>query len=359
MKNTNVIIFSSGVSERRGLLQWLRGELETFGCQCFCWRDLFTNANHSDSIALLPMLIKKIPTFDFAVLICEGHDRVQMLRNGQHEETNTMRDNVLFEIGLCSVALGLNKVILLSDETVRLPEDLMGLNGEVAIKRVLLPIAWENRSVSFEELQRISNDIFTHIHNNQTYHSPVVIGAAASTASGYITNFVFRLTENLQKGFTDDETGVFCNPSLNDIRINIRIPGKFEENTADRAKESKKNLRKATIQNARQRPISFHYKIENGEYIVEDYPTTLVTSYNTAKAILGLSADDHMDVHAEERFVQKELNLFEAALKSLNNKEFFESQIHLYHADGSMSDETVETLWDFLSRRLYIIRENY
>ena len=65
MKNTNVIIFSSGVSERRGLLQWLRGELETF---------------------------------DFAVLICEGHDKVQMLRDGCREETNSMRDNVLFEI---------------------------------------------------------------------------------------------------------------------------------------------------------------------------------------------------------------------------------------------------------------------
>ena len=65
MKNTNVIIFSSGVSERRGLLQWLRGELETF---------------------------------DFAVLICEGHDKVQMLRDGHREETNSMRDNVLFEI---------------------------------------------------------------------------------------------------------------------------------------------------------------------------------------------------------------------------------------------------------------------
>ncbi|MBQ9746027.1 MAG: nucleotide-binding protein, partial [Clostridia bacterium] len=144
MKVTNIIIFSSGVSERRGLLQWLCSELEAFGCRCFCWRDLFTNANHSDSIALLPMLIKKIPTFDFAILICEGHDKVQLIRNGQLEETNSMRDNVLFEIGLCSVALGLNKVILLADETVRLPEDLTGLNGKLAIKRVMLPIAWEN-----------------------------------------------------------------------------------------------------------------------------------------------------------------------------------------------------------------------
>ena len=37
-------------------------------------------AKDSRNISLLPMLVKKIPTFDFAVLICEGHDRTMVQR---------------------------------------------------------------------------------------------------------------------------------------------------------------------------------------------------------------------------------------------------------------------------------------
>ena len=47
-----------------------------------------------------------------------------------------LRDNVLFEIGLCVMALGLPRVILVTDGQVRLPEDLMGPNNSLAVKQV-------------------------------------------------------------------------------------------------------------------------------------------------------------------------------------------------------------------------------
>lgn len=74
-KNQNIILFSSGVSEESGLVAFVTEQLHKRGFNCYCWRELFRNSNDHNAIALLPMLIKKIPTFDFAVLICEGHDR--------------------------------------------------------------------------------------------------------------------------------------------------------------------------------------------------------------------------------------------------------------------------------------------
>lgn len=136
MRSQNIVLFSSGVSEREGISLAIRDALEAMGYSCSYWRELFRDAKDSRNISLLPMLVKKIPTFDFAVLICEGHDRT-MVRRGEHGETvPTMRDNVLFEIGLCVMALGLPRVILVTDGQVRLPEDLMGPNNSLAVKQV-------------------------------------------------------------------------------------------------------------------------------------------------------------------------------------------------------------------------------
>ena len=136
MRSQNIVLFSSGVSEREGISLAIRDALEAMGYSCSYWQELFRDAKDSRNISLLPMLVKKIPTFDFAVLICEGHDRT-MVQRGEHGETvPTMRDNVLFEIGLCVMALGLPRVILVTDGQVRLPEDLMGPNNGLAVKQV-------------------------------------------------------------------------------------------------------------------------------------------------------------------------------------------------------------------------------
>ena len=136
MRSQNIVLFSSGVSEREGISLAIRDALGAMGYSCSYWRELFRDAKDSRNISLLPMLVKKIPTFDFAVLICEGHDRT-MVQRGEHGETvPTMRDNVLFEIGLCVMALGLPRVILVTDGQVRLPEDLMGSNNSLAVKQV-------------------------------------------------------------------------------------------------------------------------------------------------------------------------------------------------------------------------------
>lgn len=44
VKNKNIVLFSSGVSERSGVLMALRDELEDRGYVCSYWRDLFSKA---------------------------------------------------------------------------------------------------------------------------------------------------------------------------------------------------------------------------------------------------------------------------------------------------------------------------
>lgn len=80
MRSQNIVLFSSGVSEREGISLAIRDALGAMGYSCSYWRELFRDAKDSRNISLLPMLVKKIPTFDFAVLICEGHDRAMVRR---------------------------------------------------------------------------------------------------------------------------------------------------------------------------------------------------------------------------------------------------------------------------------------
>lgn len=223
MRSQNIVLFSSGVSERNGILLYVKRALENHGYRCSYWRDLFKDANDTTNIALLPMLIKKIPTFDFALLICEGHDETNMIRNGKVEKIQTMRDNVLFEIGLCVMALGLNRVILLTDGSVRLPEDLQGLGNNTAIKTVSYI---KDKQDSYEaaasqtvdylkditdrmqnplQMQELIGDIDSYINENINKLFPTVIGAAVSTANGYMSNFILRTLEKCDMGLILDD----------------------------------------------------------------------------------------------------------------------------------------------------------
>lgn len=361
MRKTNIVLFSSGVSEKRGLLRWLASELEAKGCNCFCWKDLFRHSNDPNSIALLPMLIKKIPTFDFAILLCEGHDKTVVMREGLPIDVNVMRDNVLFEIGLCAVSLGLEKVILLADDTVRLPEDLMGLDGQLALKHITFPTAWNSRTVSFETLEAITDDIFNYIQSKQSMASPVIIGAAASTASGYVTNYIFKIIESISNGFLDKQSGEIVLHDTSKIRIHIHIPLLFSERTMEAAKKHLAKLSVGALPHARQRSLEFHYRMDNDVLVIEDYPTTLITSYNTAKAILKLSADDTADRNAERRFVEKELDLFESAMYSLLNEDYFSLHIrHFYPTLSKKNRIALETLAKAMFEKgITVIRHDY
>ncbi len=354
MRRINIVLFSSGESERNGMLDDVINGLTKKGYNTFCWRDLFGNANNTDNVALLPTLIKKIPTFDFAVLIGEGHDTSVLVRNKEEFTYKTMRDNVLFEIGLCSMALGLSKVILLSESDVRLPDDLVGLNGKLAIKHII----WNDKSITeidkhiknnlghFKLDKKVFDDIDLYINDNKLVTSPVVIGAAASTAVGYATNFIIRLLESVEDGFTCE--GNFIDPDLENIFMHIIVP--LESETYNIKEQG---LKEGIIKKARHREISFKFKKVDNNIHIYDYPSSIVTSYDTAKMILDIEADEKYDMKAKERFYQKELDLFEATLRNILNEKFVKDIIY-----DNYKEESDDIKNKKINNIMYIINNN-
>lgn len=336
MRQQNIVLFSSGISEATGLLGYVTAELIQRGYSCSYWRDLFINARDPANISLLKMLIKKIPTFDFAILICEGHDRMEIVRNGMKEIVPTMRDNVLFEIGLCTMALGLNRTILLTDGVARLPEDLTDSFQNPALKEIVYKPAekesWTEAvgdTASYieyisESLDEAAKNIDEYIQKTGDSLVPTVIGASVSTACGYMTNFVLRTLESIQSGFLSNGSKELLRVPDEKLFMHIILPERFTQETATRAQKRLHVLRKAVIPNARYRSLEFRYRMIGDELHIYDYPTTLVTSYQTAQLILRMDADDLQgaDRKAKERFNAKELDLFASAMQALISPKF-------------------------------------
>jgi hypothetical protein len=70
-------------------------------------------------------LMRRLPVFDFAVLILTPDD----LRVSRGQEAQDARDNVIFELGICLGALGRDRVFFLKPRDVQLalPSDLAGV----------------------------------------------------------------------------------------------------------------------------------------------------------------------------------------------------------------------------------------
>ena len=379
MRSQNIIMFSSGISEHNGILLYVKEALEKQGYSCSYWRDLFRGANDTRNIALLPMLIKKIPTFDFALLICEGHDETTMIRNGKTERIHTMRDNVLFEIGLCVMALGLNRVILLTDGSVRLPEDLQGVGKNTAIKTVCYAEGQDesyreavNQTIDYLQditgrmqdtmhLDQVIGDIDVHIHDNIGRLYPTVIGAAVSTANGYMSNFILRTLEKCDMGLIlDDAPDQLTYFPDEKVFMHIVLPMEYSPETPARSRAKMQSLSVGSAPSARFRQAEFRYRILGDELHIYDYPTTLVTGYQTARIILAINADDQSDAEAEKRFNAKELDLFENALRSLMSERFIRATVrHFYENDTEQNEERMVGRLTAMMKNIEITREDY
>lgn len=364
MQNKNIVLFSSGISEEKGLLSTLMSALNERGYVCECWRDLFANANDANNIALLPMLIKKIPTFDYAVLVCEGHDITTIKRRDSNETVYSMRDNVLFEIGLCVMALGLSRTILITDSKTRLPDDLVGLNHETALKRITYSGNDEDSYARVSDsltdylisMESVSDEIDQYIQTTGYNLSPVIIGAASSTACGYVSNFVFRTLEHINDGIVFKADGQTHRFPIEKVFMHIILPKTFDKTTSRISRGVMSQYQQGCIPSARNRSAEFCFEIRGDELHIIDFPTTLVTSYDIAKIILSLNADDTMDKRAAARFTSKELNLYEANLRHLLSENYLTQVINEQYPDldADKRHEMIKRVLDIIENRLYI-----
>lgn len=329
-RRQNVIIFSAGESVRNGNVDYIEEQLRKKDIICYDYRSLFNQAHDISQIALLPSLSKKIPTFDFALIVADSVDTIK-LRGG--EEWSAMRDNVIFEIGLCVMALGVERVILLAENHVRIPEDLEGV-GKIGIEYITFESYQIDQAV--DEVGRIIetkadimskrfasqlNEIIGHIQVNSDLISPVFIGAAVSSAEAYFLNFIVRLLENTSKGFSEKGVPdkIYSFPESFDIKIVMPTTVSSLTRAEIINFYEKNGYKEYMISEAGVRGLFFYGKFdeENNELIVIDVPTSITASYVVVKSVLSIESDDDYDQLAEERFATKEMDVYAFALSKL------------------------------------------
>lgn len=353
-RKQNVIIFSAGETLRSGLLGKLREQLESDQVHCVEYPELFTGARDQSNIALLPGLMKKIPTFDFAMIVAEGLDRLHHSDGSQHK---TMRDNALFELGMCVMALGASRVILLSEDDVHIPYDLAGIDG-IGLKRVTF--RKDDVEAAVEQIEQIMGDeaeepalplaaqveeLLSHIHEKAGEISPVFVGAAVSSAEAYFNNFVIRLLEHRGQGFAPKSAPQDLRAFPEAFEIRIVIPTSLDDQAkqAIRSYYAHANLEEYVIPEAGARGLSFWGRLEGGKLVVVDIPTSITASYAMVDSILNIESDAQYDSEAEERFIQKELDVYEYALRTLCKRDVAKKRLGFLQ-DERQKDAILEAL---------------
>ena len=351
MRKQNVIVFSSGKNKRvaHEIARGLDGDV----CRAVVWDEFFNKIYGEEytltkSYALFPFLIKKIPSFDYAVIVAGDDDR--MRKNGEDgHEYVTARDNVIFELGLCAMALGEKRVIIVHHRDVRLIDDLRGY-GEEAQRRIREgEIGFEDTVLSSSNVQlktfdygaesdfgEIARRIGEYIRETCESYSPVVVGAACSTALGYRDNFLMAFSKAVEKTDFTVPGSAMCGgqdaPWLREalshpenVEIHVLLPSmEFVEKHPEVLSNTRAYLgehlygQHGTFADCKimdpARTIGFCCKPVNGRLHVIDMPTTLLASQKTAQKILDIKADDAVEKEHLSRLLAKEIDLFRNTL---------------------------------------------
>lgn len=149
---------------------------EALADTCFCevWCDHFFDVNASS----FDMLCKKAILFDFAILLGAGDD-LSLIRNHLHQ---TIRDNVLFEYGLFTGALGRQRTFILLHTKSKIPSDLYGVT-----------------TLSFRNEEELRQQCRLLLRTIEQEYSVCRISMLPSTASAiaYFENFISPLCQAL------------------------------------------------------------------------------------------------------------------------------------------------------------------
>ena len=351
MRQQNVIIFSSGKNKR--VAHEIARRLDSDVCRAVVWDEFFNKIYGAEytltkSYALFPSLIKKIPSFDYAVIIAGDDDRMRKNGEGGHEYV-TARDNVIFELGLCAMALGDKRVIIVHHKDVRLIDDLRGY-GEAAQRRIQSgEIGFEDTVLSSSNVQlrtfdygegsdfdEIARRIGAYIRETRDSYSPVVVGAACSTALGYRDNFLKAFSKAVEKtdfsvpgsAMCGGQDALWLREALShpeNVEIHVLLPSmEFVEKHPEVLSNTRAFLgehlygQHGTFADCKimdpVRAIGFCCKPMNGRLHVLDMPTTLLASQKTAQKILDIKADDAIEKDHLSRLLAKEIDLFRNTL---------------------------------------------
>lgn len=246
--------------------------------ECETWKD---GGVFSLNRGTLESLVKASRKYDYGIMLASKDDVVVK----RYKFLNTMRDNVLFEMGLFLGSLGLQRAFLITHDKTALPSDF---NGVTVVK-------YNDKNLK----DRITEIIKELKRTKESYSLKPVPSAAL--ALGYFQSFVQPFANKhfrISSGF----------------KIRILIPTKISDVKAQIVKYSAKY---PSVPTTGDRPIANQYVNEENTYW--DIPTTLQTidslmDYFVPPSELGINIE-------KEEWIQFELRNFKGTLEALIEKQ--------------------------------------
>lgn len=123
------------------------------------------------------------------------------------------------------------------------------------------------------------------------------------------------------------------------VHLHIVLPNNIDKHALKTIKSKQDKMSRCTISTARNRPAEFYFYLEGNDLHIVDYPSNIVTSYDTARIILEMDADDTYDETASERFVAKEMLLYESTLKTILNDTFVHQVIEEHYSNSTEEEK--------------------
>lgn len=259
------------------------------------WNKSIFKLNHNFLTNLLTSTLK----FDYGILIGSPDDKVDY----RGKEMLQARDNVLFELGLFTGRLGLDKCAFLVDDTVKIPSDMGGIKLAMFNKGNLADKVDEIRQM-FQNSSEVDMNFFP----------------SSTLAYAYYENFIKYVCEHfvINKGFK------FKNRLYENCKFKIMIPETlpYDLNMAFQKIQNKIGVEKISFgSTGRVRNVHVDVKIENEQLILLDFPTTLT---GIDHAISNLLPNDFKNQTDDYKLILvRELNKFITTLeKTLIKNEY-------------------------------------
>lgn len=191
--------------------------------------------------------------FDFGILIGTPDDKLEY----RGVEKLSARDNILFELGLFTGRLGLDKCAFLIEESVKVPSDLGGIT-----------LAMYNKNTLSDKVE-IIKQMFLNASNSELNFFP-----SSTLAYAYYENFVKYVCEHYVKnnGF------IYGDKTYSDCKFKIIVPFKLPDdlNLAFKKIQNEIGVEKISFNaNGRPRNVFVDVKVVDGKLILLDFPTTL------------------------------------------------------------------------------------
>lgn len=270
----NIFIGSSGNGLRiaKGIKQSLERSLDA---EVKCWNDHF----FEPEVGTLENLFKKVIFYDFAIFVATVDDdltqkKIQDDNTILEKKCQSIRDNVVFEYGLFSGALGKKHVFLVVEEGADLPTDFHGVTN-IRFKTKKDKDGHKILATPRKCYQQLFNVISEELLVSRIHLLP-----STTSALSYYDNFLTVMCKAILNGEKIHVEGHEITLNPENTKVHVILPNQLEPDLKTR---SQKYYAQIGVQEAKikrpQKDFSFKVKCTGNHVDIYDMPVILSSSF--------------------------------------------------------------------------------